>query len=390
MANNRILSNVEKDFMISALDLGLRIDGRNLRTVREMQISFGSKTGTVCVSLGKTRVLARITHELGSPRIDKPNEGIININCTFPKYYTDTIINNYDIDRICLIIKAGIYESKAIDLESLCILNGDKVWILNCNISIIQNDGNIIDCANLAILSALKHHRRPDVTVVGSKITVHSMIDRHPISLSIHHLPICVTLAHVLNENTDKNNDGFYTFTDPNFEEEKLMNGKTVYCMTSYNQLCAIDKIGGVPMNAKSFLNFINQFVIKVVKKWTNQIENKFIQYQYQQNNAAVRKNKLNKKIINPIDVFDIKSINEIKNDNNGINVNENDEKDNDDDLFMIDDNNNNNKIDIRSEWENKERNKLEMIQNNLKESLSEKRISANKSVLTSEFDSID
>eukprot|EP00483_Globobulimina_turgida_P008630 UN08648 len=165
-----------------------------------MKIEFGAKTGTVEVCLGKTRVLARVTHELGSPRLDKPNQGRIHINCTFPNYYHDSITHN-DIDRICLIIKAGIYESKAIDFESLCILNGDKVWLLNCNISVIQHDGNIIDCANLAALCALKHHRRPDVTVVGSKITVHSMLDRHPIALSVHHLPICVSLGHVLMRN---------------------------------------------------------------------------------------------------------------------------------------------------------------------------------------------
>ena len=369
MANNRILSNVEKDFMRSAFQLGLRMDGRKLRTVREMKIAFGAKTGSVEVSLGKTRVLARVCHELGAPRQDKPNQGDITINCTFPKYYHDSISSD-DIDRICLIIKAGIYESKAIDLESLCILNGEKVWRLSCDISVNQHDGNIIDCANLATLCALKHHRRPDVTVVGSKIAVHSMLDRHPVALSIHHLPICVTLGHVLHSK-----DAFYTFNDPSIDEEKLMDGRTVYCMTRHNALCAVDKVGGVAMDAKDFLKFIDQNVMNIVKKWSNQIENKFIQYQYQSNDALTRKNKLNEKMEDAIDVFGYGLLNEKKMDvqmDGGDGGDGEVEVKDDDDMWM--------------EWENEEKIKMETIRSNLELKSTVKRISATKSVLTSEF----
>ena len=379
MANSRILSNVEKNFMVNALDLGLRVDGRQLDTIREMKIDFGDKTGTIEVSLGKTRCLVRVTHDLGPPILSKPNQGIIKINCTFPKYYNQ--ITQNEIDRICLIIKSGIYESKAIDLESLCILTGTKVWTITCNISVIQHDGNIIDCANLAVLCGLKHHRRPDVTVVGSKITVHSMADKHPMALSIHHLPICVTLAHVLCKAKDKKNkkyeDGFYTFNDPCLQEEKLMNGRTIYCMTKHRQLCAIDKIGGVPMSAKSFLGFIEDFVMDVVKKWSNQIDNKFIKYTYQSNDALSRKNKLFKQEVDAIDVFGFGELKEkvVEVDDKEMKV------DGGDDGVVGDEDVDYDKI--WNDWENKEKVKLELMRNNL----NEKRVAQNKSVLTSEFE---
>jgi len=410
MTASRLLSNVEREFMINALELGLRIDGRRMNTVREMKIEFGAKTGTIEVCLGRTRVLCRVVHELGAPRPDKPNEGVIGIHCTFPKYYQD-MMSNDEIDAICLMIKAGLYESNAIDLESLCVLNGRKVWVLHCHLSVIQHDGNIIDCANLATLCALKHHRRPDVTVVGSKISVHSMADRHPISLSIHHLPICVTLAHVLmSEENEKHNtqnasssssssevdgarkkpknkssnaDGFYTFSDPSLKEEKLMAGKTVYCMTKHNQLCAIEKIGGVAMLAKSFLSYIDKFVMGVVQRWSNQIENKFIQYQYQQSDALTRKLKLSEQVRNPIDVFAF-------GENKGTDVNmDNDEDVLDDNLLMMEtDDVSTSETEISrrnkiwNDWETKEKIKLQTIRSNL----TEKRISNNKSMLTSEF----
>merc|ERR1712228_369426 len=258
--------------------------------------------------------------------------------------------------------------SKAIDLESLCILNGEKVWKLSCDISVIQHDGNIIDCANLATLCALKHHRRPDVTVVGSKISVHSMLDRHPVALSIHHLPICVTLGHVLHSD----DDGFYTFNDPSCNEEKLMDGRTVYCATRHGALCAVDKVGGVAMDAKDFLNFIDENVMDVVKKWSNQINNKFIQYQYTSNDALSRKNKLNKKMEDAIDIFGFGLLNE-KKEEKKMDKDEMDEDEIDDNMWM--------------EWENQEKIKMETIRSNLELKSTEKRVSTNKSVLTSEFD---
>ena len=385
MAHERILSNVERDFMRSALDLGLRIDGRKMGTIRETKIEFGGKTGTVEVALGKTRVLARAIHELTTPRRDKRNEGAININCTFPKYLQESISND-EVDRICLLIKAGIYESKAIDLESLCILNGEKVWTIEVDLTVIQHDGNIIDCANLATLCALKHHRRPDVTVVGSTITVHSMLDRHPVALSIHHLPICVTLGHVKvpadAKPMKKVKHGFYTFLDPTAQEEQLMEGKTVYCMTRHHQLCAVDKIGGVAMAAQSFLQFIDQFIMDVVKRWSNEIENKFIQYSYQLGDKQ-RKEKLKAKVVNPIDVFNFGDLREKTEDTE---KEARTEKDDADDVLMMDEQKGGMGDQIWTEWEKEEQLKLTQIRDSLRHKHSEKRMSANKSVLTSEF----
>jgi exosome complex component RRP45 len=41
----------------------------------------------------------------------------------------------------------------------------------------------------------MMHYRRPDVTVVGGVITVHSIDDRQPVALSLHHIPIATSFA---------------------------------------------------------------------------------------------------------------------------------------------------------------------------------------------------
>jgi exosome complex component RRP45 len=72
----------------------------------------------------------------------------------------------------------NIRDSKCIDMESLCILSREhvcsdpnhdphivhrsssfQVWEISVNLHVIDYDGNILDCANLAALSAIAHFR---------------------------------------------------------------------------------------------------------------------------------------------------------------------------------------------------------------------------------------
>ena len=45
------------------------------------------------------------------------------------------------------------------------ILVVSQVWSVRCDIHILDNDGNVIDCAQMAATAALFCFRRPDVTV---------------------------------------------------------------------------------------------------------------------------------------------------------------------------------------------------------------------------------
>ena len=300
--SSEILSNNEESFMNKCVEQGLRIDGRKLNEYRDIKIDFGLNPGSVGVCLGKTRCYVTINCELSTPNYSKPNEGIIEYKATFPNYLNKS---QYDSHELTTIIEKGIKQSNAIDLESLCVLANEKVWIISVNICIIQMDGNIIDCANIGVISALKHHRRPDVQVIGNQITVYSMLDRHPVPLSIHHIPICITLAHI------QINNNIYTIIDPNMKEELLSDGLTTYCMTKYKQLCSVNKIGGIPISIDEFLKWINTYVISVVNHLTNLIENKLIQAKL--DDPRKRKLMLTNKVVDPIKLF---KPNPIKNNN--------------------------------------------------------------------------
>lgn len=69
------------------------------------------------------------------------------------------------------------------------------MWGIRVDINVLNHEGNILDCASIAALASLSHFRRPDVTCDGEEFVIHSIKQRDPISMVIHHYPVCVTYS---------------------------------------------------------------------------------------------------------------------------------------------------------------------------------------------------
>jgi len=74
MAN---LSTNEKEFLVKSLKTGLRLDGRGLLDHRNLSISFGHTFGNIELSLGNTKIQAKIVSSLEEPKKDRGNEGFL-------------------------------------------------------------------------------------------------------------------------------------------------------------------------------------------------------------------------------------------------------------------------------------------------------------------------
>lgn len=72
-------SNNERLFILEALRQGLRLDSRELDVIRPLSLTFGREYGLADVSLGATRVLARVSADVVSPFSDRPFDGIFTI-----------------------------------------------------------------------------------------------------------------------------------------------------------------------------------------------------------------------------------------------------------------------------------------------------------------------
>lgn len=229
-----VLSHCERNFVNKAISHNTRLDGRKFLEARPVKIYFGSNWGCCFVSLGRTKVLAQVSCEVLPPLASRPNEGMLHINVNFSPLVVLSSEASKQSEFTALInrqIEKCIKDSKCIDLESLCIVADKKVWNIRVDVSIINHDGNLTDCASIAAITALSHFHRPDVTCDGEKVTVHSFSERDPLPLTIFHYPICVSF--IVFENGS-------TVIDPTYMEERVGVAQLTMGINSYREVCSL------------------------------------------------------------------------------------------------------------------------------------------------------
>ncbi|ORY97387.1 ribosomal protein S5 domain 2-type protein [Syncephalastrum racemosum] len=257
----------EAAFLLDALRENRRTDGRETFDMRALNLKFGSDYGYVEVQLGRTRVAARVTAKVERPHPDKATEGLLTINTEISPMaspYFESGSRSEEEVLISRVIEKALRRSRAIDTEGLCIVAGEKVWSIRVDLHFLDHDGNLIDCASIAVITALLHFRRPDVTVVGEEVTIHPVDQRNPVALDIHHIPICVTFNFF-----DK---GELLVVDPTRLEEKVKEGDMTITMNIHKEICALSKAGGTPLPMDK-IHQCSQIALVKVKDTTELIQ---------------------------------------------------------------------------------------------------------------------
>ncbi|KAF2883680.1 hypothetical protein ILUMI_22495 [Ignelater luminosus] len=244
-----IISNCEKKFLIKGLEEHRRLDGRAFDEFRELHIEFSKDWGCCYVTLGKTAVLAQVSCEIQQPKSSRPSEGILIINVELSPMSAPHFEPGRQSElsvQLNRILEKCIKDSKAVDLESLCIKVNEKVWALKVNVNVLNHEGNIADCASIAALSALAHFRRPDISSDGEEIVVHTYAQRDPIPTAVHHYPVCVTYAMF--------NEGAVILADPTLLEEGVADAHLMIGLNAYKELCGLHLGGNALMTPQSIL----------------------------------------------------------------------------------------------------------------------------------------
>jgi exosome complex component RRP45 len=143
------------------------------------------------------------------------------------------------------------------------------VWNLRLTIHFLADSGNMLDCACLAAIVALKHFRRPEVEVVGDQVIVvrliilfshecslltcpqHPPTERAPMPLSMHHTPFCLTFAYFQDTSIP-------AILDPNRLEQRLSAGVMSIALNAQRELCVVQKAGGVPLSPAEILRIVS------------------------------------------------------------------------------------------------------------------------------------
>eukprot|EP00039_Didymoeca_costata_P020006 m.339695 g.339695 ORF g.339695 m.339695 type:complete len:345 (+) comp18916_c0_seq1:236-1270(+) len=236
------ISTLEKEFVTKSILEGFRVDGRAFEDLRHVDIQFGKEWGHSEVHIGDTKALAQTSCEIVPPNPSRPTEGQIFFNVIMSPLASrsfepghQTVAGN-EIQRI---LERVLRECKAVDLESLCIISGEKVWVVKVDINILDHCGNMVDAAVLAAISSLVHFKRPHVEVIGDQVTIHSEEEHVPDPFSIHHRPVCISLACF---------DDQHIVVDPTDQEEKVCKDQLTIAMNAHEEVCVLHKLGGVAL----------------------------------------------------------------------------------------------------------------------------------------------
>ena len=229
-----LVTKVRQKQIAQTIDAGKRLDGRTLTDFREIKIEQGlieKAEGSARVYLGKSQVLVGVKVETGAPFPDTPNEGVMTVNAELvplasPTYETgppdETSI------ELARIVDRGIRESKAIDTEKLCIEPGKKVFVVFVDVWVLNYDGNLIDTAAMAAMSALLNTKMPNYEIKDGEVKIKTGYT--PLLLRSH--PITVTVGKI----NDK------LIIDPGAEEEQVMDARLTMAINDQGNICAIQK----------------------------------------------------------------------------------------------------------------------------------------------------
>lgn len=239
------MSAVNTAFAMSALSHARfsRLDGRSAMEFREIKIRRGPLNGQAEVLMGKTLVRATVTGEVSPPTSDRPNEGRLFLNVDMGTIGDPAQVDlgrvRSDGTTLSNFVERFLKGSKAIDLESLCILGGKSVWSIRCDIHILNDDGSLFDATSLSVLAALLNFRCASVNVEGECVKVFADSEREPVPISIHHLPISSTF---ILSNTPS---GASWLVDPCGTEERCFESVVTIVVNQHGELCGIHKPGG-------------------------------------------------------------------------------------------------------------------------------------------------
>lgn len=231
-----LLTRVKLKQIEQSIENGKRLDQRALSDFRDFKIEQGvieKAEGSAKIFLGKTEILVGVKIETGKPFPDTPDNGVLTVNAELVPLASAKFEPGPPGEQaieLARIVDRGIRESGAIDTAKLCIESGKKVFVAFVDIYVLNHDGNLIDAAALAAVSALINAKMPNYEIVDDKIVIKQGYT--PLPMKDH--PVTVTIGKI----NDK------LIVDPGLEEEDVMDSRLSIAFTDDGNICAAQKGG--------------------------------------------------------------------------------------------------------------------------------------------------
>jgi exosome complex component RRP42 len=162
---------IERKNIAELLKSNRRRDGRTKDEFREIKIELDvvkTALGSALVNLGDTQIIAGVKAQLATPYADTANKGSLMVGfetspLSGPGYRLGP--PQPEAIEIARMTDRVIRESQCLDLESLCLVEGEKVWQIIVDLYSLDGGGNFYDAASIAAYAALCNAKLHDVEI---------------------------------------------------------------------------------------------------------------------------------------------------------------------------------------------------------------------------------
>ncbi|MFX1315655.1 MAG: exosome complex protein Rrp42 [Promethearchaeota archaeon] len=255
----RVISKIEKNYIINNLRKEERIDGRGLWDYRGIKIQsdiISSAEGSADVSLGETRIITGLKYEVGEPFPDLPDEGVCTVMAELLPIASPLFERGPPDEQsieLARVVDRGIRHANCVQTKRLCIKENEAVYILFVDMYVINHDGNLIDAGGISALTTLISAHLPEGKMkngnlewTGKYLTGESIVNE---------LPLVLTYGKIEN----------VIFLDPNLPEELVSEGKISISVTE-DKITSIQKSGAATFSIDE-LKILGEKSLEIGKK---------------------------------------------------------------------------------------------------------------------------
>ncbi|MDR1721989.1 MAG: exosome complex protein Rrp42 [Methanobrevibacter sp.] len=251
-----IIPEITRESITHIINDGDRVDGRSLDQYREISIEtdvISKAEGSARVKLGDTQIIVGVKPSVGEPFGDTPNLGVLMTNSEMlpmadPRFEPGP--PSEDSVELARVVDRAIRESEIVDLEKLCIKEGEKVWMLFIDLHIIDYDGNLFDAATLAVVAALLNTKLPSANFEGDELVID---EENKVPLNLKEKVTMSTFVKI----------GEKMVLDPSLEEESILDGRLSIGITESSKICAMQKGGDKPLLPEDILEAVDIAITK-------------------------------------------------------------------------------------------------------------------------------
>ena len=232
---------------------GERLDGRDLDEYREIQIDKDyiptTAQGSARVKIGDTQVVVGISFDVESPYDDRPASGTIVTNAELAPMAAREFESGPPQEpgvELARVVDRGIRESEAIDLEALCIEEGEAVYTVFIDVHVMNDDGNLLDASALGAIAALQDGYVPAYDEDEGELD-HDSVGMEEIPMT--KVPVTATGRKI----------GDTVLWDTTGEEEEALGSRLTVSLTEENKVVAMQKGGREPITTEEISEIIEE-----------------------------------------------------------------------------------------------------------------------------------